>query len=877
MSGDRNNVQKELLKHNNLKVPLKPKRSMKKHPKPTYDPEWDEEEYYDELDCDLQDEDSNALNFILNIGEEHKFREVFHKFSILPFIITYWHPDQVTLWNEYSRTESVLSLIVLNSVVPKITGLNESKNISLFALSAKIGISTILFTQMISDSSDPMDMEYFLTSWLQNGAPPPAQVTVGYSYNLLDATSLAFNSCSFDEYNLRCYKYLSSTLQELPSTRVQLDIITVIKVITQWQSLTELSQSIQDFYACSIMYLSTVQNISLFEEAVITVLTLCQSPYLSNQAEKMEDILWVQLQSDTIKEMMQQYLDFTTVPRSTECFSYYDPIRNQIIMRPDHELHDYIDHLKRKALNLCIFNREVGTTVNDYYSPIILESLMQLLSEFPSWTQIIPTSDKYSTLVSSNVMKHSVIFPRWKKLKTLEDFFEYHIKEVTAMNQVLLEMMAQEEKYEDFLGKNIIASGKIASKSVASDPSSTTVAEVAKPDKTVVAEPSPEIDLESLKVTFMATTHLMSDFDIYVNKFLEFVIAGQETEICQTLLECCIEMERYEQFFGILVEKFCFGSNSVAQSFAEMFEDVYKNLEIFEKNKLKNIMRLYAYLLSSDSISWEIFSQVKVNEEALTEAKEIFLKRLLFNLTELMDDRKLQEKLLSVYNSCEGLFPSTNEKNSRYAQNFYKSIGLKNLADLCRHEGKHEKYASISGTTHLPKKRKKCKSVMNQIRRFSSPAPDTPPLENPTESDSFRFAKYDNDTEFMVQSTQMTRKSSTAESLVEMNSSKPRLDIIDFAIVLEEHEIEIQTLSEDVSGVTGVQTNEQMNNMNTVDVLDGGLRDVKKPESRILPKKRRHAKNVDPELMNSLDDNEYKKLLNSLRAKKSREKKKGII
>ncbi|KAJ8677770.1 hypothetical protein QAD02_013557 [Eretmocerus hayati] len=725
VSQDRNDVLKKLLIHNNLKVPLKPKRAKKKRPKIAYDREWDEEEYCDELDSDSQDEDSNALNFMLDVKNGHKFQNLIHRISVMPFIITYWHPDQVTLWNKFSQTESVLSLIVLNDVVPKMAGLDKSKNITLFALTAKIETSTISFTQMISDSSDPMDLEFFLTSWLQNGAPPPAQITIGYAYNLLDATSLAFNFCSFDEYNLRCYKYLSSTNRELPSTRLQLDIMTVIKTISQWPSFKEMSKSVQDFYACSIMYLSTVRYISVFEEIAITVLTLCQSPYMSEDAEKKKEILWIHIQSDKIKDMLKEYDNYTTRPRSTKCFSYYDPICNQIILRPDHELHDYIDNLKNEAFNLCDFGYETDRPVNDFYCPIILESLMQLLAGFPCWTQIIPKKVECTSLVSSNVMSHSVMFPSWRTFKTLEEYLGFHIEKVTAMNQVQLKVMTQDEKYESFSQKNIVASGEIALKAGVSDTTPTTVAESEKQCTMVEAEPSSDLDLESLKITVMATTHLMSDFDSYLNMFLALSTTGQETKICQTLLECCKSMKRYKTNFGILVEKLCYGSSPVAEAFGAMFEDIYKSLENFEENQLKNIAKLYAYLLSSDSISWEIFSAVKVNEEALTDVEEKFLKRFLLNLSELMDDRKMKEKFLNVFSSCEGLFPSTNERDSLYARNFYKSIGLVKLAYLCRHVEKQEKYTSISEKTLLPMKRKKCESVKKQVRNDTRPASNT--------------------------------------------------------------------------------------------------------------------------------------------------------
>ncbi|KAJ8667745.1 hypothetical protein QAD02_009408 [Eretmocerus hayati] len=765
---DRHDILQKLLKHNNLNVPLKPKRAKKKPPAPIYDTKWDEYEYYDELDGESPYEGLNVMDSIVSMRNQAKFYNVLRKISVVPFIVTYWHPDQVTLWNEYSKHESVVSLIVLDSVVSKITGgLYETENILLFALSARVETSTILFTQMISDSSDPLDLEFFLTSWLQDGAPPPAQITVGYSYNLLDAVSLAFNFCSFDQYNLRCFKYLSNELEELPSTLLQIDIVTLIKVINQWPCYENLLQSVKDFYLCSIMYLSTVQDINVFRETTVTVLILCQSPYLNEAAESRKGTLWDHLTSDTIQKMNQQYIDFMTGKSVSKSFSYYDPVRNQIVVNPTHELHDYINACKLEAFNLCDFNTEVERPANDFYCPIILENLIQLLSEFPSWTQIIPKKVECSMLVSTNVTKHLAAFSGLTKLVTPAKYLEYHIGKVTAMNQLMKNIMSRNKKYKnDGPNKNTLDSVSVSAKQSILDhqydsrieitipneeiiveevntptnvigianegiavitkdiePIATDVTLVKTPNKKAKTDAISDLDLQNLKTTVKSTLHLLSDFDVFVRDTVEQVLPGQETSICRTLLDCCTEMKKYEKFFGMLVEKFCYESDAIACSFAKMFGDIYVTLEVLEKNELKNITRLFAYLLSSDSISWEILSALKVNEKAMTNAKKSFLKILLNDMSEIMSPQKLEERFLNVghNSSYEGLFPFINEKDSRFAQNFYKSIGLRNLADLFRDDYRQEKYALMSGDLRPPVlKRKKNEPVLKRVGSDSS-------------------------------------------------------------------------------------------------------------------------------------------------------------
>jgi pre-mRNA-splicing factor CWC22 len=132
--------------------------------------------------------------------------------------------------------------------------------------------------------------------------------------------------------------------------------------------------------------------------------------------------------------------------------------------------------------------------------------------------------------------------------------------------------------------------------------------------------------------------------------------------------------------------------------------DCYNTVELFDKNELKNISKLFAHLLITDTISWEILSVLKLDEKELTNAKKNFIRILLRELSEQMGVTQLQEKFrkkykinyIILYNciinyihiiisfrmntpALQGLFPNNTAKNANYAMLFFKSIGLRYL------------------------------------------------------------------------------------------------------------------------------------------------------------------------------------------------------
>jgi len=161
---------------------------------------------------------------------------------------------------------------------------------------------------------------------------------------------------------------------------------------------------------------------------------------------------------------------------------------------------------------------------------------------------------------------------------------------------------------------------------------------------------------------------------------------GKEMALCQMLLECCSQERSYLRFYGLLGSRFCSLHRSYVECLESLFAEYYGEVHRFETNKIRNVGKFFAALLSSDSMPWSIFELVSLNEEETTSSSRIFLKVLFQELAstlgvENLNKRFRDEDLLPYY---RGLFPKDNPQNTRFAINYFTSIGLGAVTDDLR-------------------------------------------------------------------------------------------------------------------------------------------------------------------------------------------------
>ncbi|XP_069668734.1 pre-mRNA-splicing factor CWC22 homolog isoform X2 [Periplaneta americana] len=196
-----------------------------------------------------------------------------------------------------------------------------------------------------------------------------------------------------------------------------------------------------------------------------------------------------------------------------------------------------------------------------------------------------------------------------------------------------------------------------------------------------------ETNLVALRRTIYLTIHSSLDFEECAHKLMRMELKpGQEIELCHMFLDCCAEQRTYEKFFGLLAQRFCQINKIFIPPFQQIFKDTYDTIHRLDTNKLRNVAKFFAHLLFTDAISWEVLSFIHLNEEETTSSSRIFIKILFQELSEYMGLTKLNERVKdpTLQTAFDGLFPRDDPKNTRFAINFFTSIGLGGLTDELR-------------------------------------------------------------------------------------------------------------------------------------------------------------------------------------------------
>jgi len=152
------------------------------------------------------------------------------------------------------------------------------------------------------------------------------------------------------------------------------------------------------------------------------------------------------------------------------------------------------------------------------------------------------------------------------------------------------------------------------------------------------------------------------------------------------IIECCSQERSYSTFYGLVGERFSKLNRVWTDSLEEAFKTYYSTIHRYETNRLRNIARFFGHLFATDSVSWAVFSCVKINEDDTTSSSRIFVKIMMGEVMESMGLKTLAERFKDeeVKRFCEGMFPMDVPKNTRFAINYFTSIGLGILTEGMR-------------------------------------------------------------------------------------------------------------------------------------------------------------------------------------------------
>ncbi|KAJ6514583.1 MIF4G-domain-containing protein [Mycena vulgaris] len=188
-----------------------------------------------------------------------------------------------------------------------------------------------------------------------------------------------------------------------------------------------------------------------------------------------------------------------------------------------------------------------------------------------------------------------------------------------------------------------------------------------------------ETNLVNLRRTIYLSIMNALNYEEAVHKLLKVQLQeGQEIELVNMIIECCSQERSYSTFYGLVGERFSKLNRVWTDCFEQAFGNYYTTIHRYETNRLRNIARFFGHLLASDAISWMVLECIKINEDDTTSSSRIFVKIMMTEMTEAMGLKTVAERFKDpeVRRGCEGMFPVDVPKNTRFAINYFTSIGL---------------------------------------------------------------------------------------------------------------------------------------------------------------------------------------------------------
>ncbi|CAH9111126.1 unnamed protein product [Cuscuta epithymum] len=251
--------------------------------------------------------------------------------------------------------------------------------------------------------------------------------------------------------------------------------------------------------------------------------------------------------------------------------------------------------------------------------------------------------------------------------------------------------LENENKYEEskkaILGDESEEEGDFDAESVDEDEDEDEEDEVDDNEKQMKIADEMETNLGNLRRIIYLTIMSNVDFEEAGRKLLKIKLEpGQEMELSIMLLDCCSQERTYKCYYGLLGQRFCMINKIHQENFERCFVEQYSMINRLETNKLRNVAMFFAHLLGTDALPWHVLAYIRLTEEDTTSSSHIFIKILFQELSEHLGIRLLNERLNdpTMQESFASIFPKDNPNNTRFAINFFTSIGLGGITENLR-------------------------------------------------------------------------------------------------------------------------------------------------------------------------------------------------
>lgn len=391
-----------------------------------------------------------------------EFSHIIKQIGFDKFFVMYWTHQQTDLYNDLLVLKPIISIDATGSVVRKIPSAENYHNgpIFLYQMVTYIDSLIVPVCQMLSERHDTKIVAFWLYEWISSKAKVPLEIVTDMSEALQNGICLAICNMTYKQYLSNCYKFLIGKSKILSQVYVRIDIAHLIHSVSTHKCFSSVKSVIKDLYLRAIGLMSTMENLLDIEKMMKALLNISQNEYGCKN-----DIQWILTKLETFK-FDDTAIDYKKLKNSSSCdkqnfcdthlFCDDEEIKKDDFglsnSSVDLDLSDYVDKLVKNTPNNIHSNSSINfDDVNPYHLVGILEKLIKLFKQFPSWTNVMrkhfgsenyvatsSRSENYFKYIKDNVLDD-------RQLTRADMFLIQHVKTISTR---LIEARAAYEKQQ---------------------------------------------------------------------------------------------------------------------------------------------------------------------------------------------------------------------------------------------------------------------------------------------------------------------------------------------------------------------------------------------------------------------------------------------
>lgn len=230
---------------------------------------------------------------------------------------------------------------------------------------------------------------------MKSGAITPKVIVTDRSKALQNAISLAFNTCSFGDFNEYCLKLLNNSgfMNKNIKCWLRVDIAHLIHSVARWKCFSKTTQGnkAKYFFCLCIGLLTTIEDFLKFKKITTLILTTSSSILDDKETQDARKILVRCLETFDAKSIIEKSIN-ESMNADVSVNENFEKEEDDKEIDENMDINLFIKSLQPVSLKYYKdkdLESNFEFSKNDFYVPKFKESFNLLLLEFPCWTNLM--------------------------------------------------------------------------------------------------------------------------------------------------------------------------------------------------------------------------------------------------------------------------------------------------------------------------------------------------------------------------------------------------------------------------------------------------------------------------------------------------------